>query len=323
MNATVIKTISRIFRGEQISRSDAVQLLDVPLQDLLYGANSIREKFCGNRVSLCAVVNAKSGLCGEDCKFCSQAARHNTGVPAYPMRREAEITKLAEAAGKIGAHQFGIVTSGRGLKPAEVEMVCSAVRSIERLDSVTICASLGELDRERALKLREAGLTRYHHNLECSRRFFPSVCSTHSWDDRVRTVRMIKEMGLEACCGGIFGIGEAWGDRIDLAFSLRELGVDSVPLNFLVPIKGTQLESCEPISARDALKIISIFRYILPGCEIKVAGGREFVLGELQSWIFSAGASGMMVGDYLTTKGRRIEDDLRMLEQLGLGIASD
>jgi biotin synthase len=320
MHGIITEALGKLFEGESVSREMARRLLNAPLPDLLYGANRLREEFCGNSVSLCAVVNAKSGLCTEDCTFCAQSSRYDTGAPVHPLRPEDEIVDGARSAVRMRAERCGIVTSGNGPRGEELDTVCDTVRAIGGLGGVTACASLGQIDAGMAGKLKRAGLIRYHHNLECSRGFFPSVCTTHSWEERLRTVRVAKEAGLEVCSGGIFGIGEEWEDRIDLACTLRELGVDSVPLNFLVPMRGTPLGSREPVSAGEALKIIAVFRYILPGGELRIAGGREFVLGELQSWIFFAGASGMMVGDYLTTKGREIDDDLRMIAQLGLKV---
>jgi biotin synthase len=185
---------------------------------------------------------------------------------------------------------------------------------------VSPCASLGELNAGDARRLKSAGLGRYHHNLESCESYFSRVCTTHSWISRVGTVKTAREAGMEICCGGVFGLGESWRHRIELAFTIRGLGVDSVPLNFLVPVKGTAMGSVKPMKAADALRVIALFRYILPGREIKVAGGREYVLGPLQEMIFRAGASGMMVGGYLTTAGRSYKDDLRMIDRLGLEV---
>jgi biotin synthase len=305
---------------EPITREAAMGLLHAPLDDLLIEADRLRRRSSGNRVGLCAIVNARSGLCAEDCKFCAQSARYRTGAAVYPMLDKEEILARARQAKEMGAGRFGVVTSGGRLSSDEVKTVCEIVRALRDESGVAPCASLGELDGATARALKEAGLTRYHHNLECSERFFPNVCTTHKWRDRVQTVAAAQEAGLEICAGGIFGLGETWEDRVDLALALRDLEVDSVPLNFLMPVSGTPYEFQPPLSAQDALRIVALFRLMLPGVGIRIAGGREHVLGAMQHKIFFAGANGMMIGDYLTTKGRRPEEDMRMIRESGLEV---
>lgn len=318
MNETVRRALSTVRGGKKISRRTALLLAAAPLGALLAGADAIRRRRAGNRITLCAIVNARSGLCGEDCAFCAQSARHAAGVPVYPMRGVAEILAAARRARAMKAARFGIVTSGRAAGREEVEAVCEAVRALRGKGGIVPCASLGELGEPEAGRLRRAGLSRYHHNLETSRRFFPSICTTHRWADRVRTVRAARRAGLQVCSGGIFGLGETWGDRVDLALALRRLDVDSVPINFLMPVRGTPLGRRRPLNAREALRIVAVFRFVLPRAEIRVAGGRGLVLGPMQERIFAAGADAMMVGDYLTAKGLKPRDDLRMLRRLGL-----
>jgi len=236
------------------------------------------------------------------------------------MLAKDEVIARAYQAKEMGASQFGVVTSGGRLNADEIGIVCEIIRALKDECDIMPCASLGEIDQATARELKEAGLKRYHHNLECSERFFPGVCTTHRWRARVRTVSVAKEAGLGVCAGGIFGLGEAWEDRVDLAMALRDLGVDSVPLNFLMPVSGTPYQSQPPLSSKDALRIVALFRLMLPGAEIRIAGGRERVLDDMQHKIFLAGANGMMVGDYLTAKGRKPEDDLRMIRELGLEI---
>jgi biotin synthase len=238
----------------------------------------------------------------------------------YPLLGTGDIVRRAQAAVRMKARHFGIVTSGRSLPAGELENVCEAIRAVREMGNPIPCASLGALERGTAATLRDAGLRRYHHNLETSARFFPLVCTTHTWEDRLRTVTAARDAGLEICSGGIFGLGESWGDRVDLGIALRDEGAHSVPLNFLMPIKGTPMEDREPLAASEALRVIALFRFLLPRAEIRVAGGRESVLGGMQPMILHAGADGMMVGDYLTMKGRPPEEDLRMIEQLGLDI---
>lgn len=302
------------------SREAALELIHAPLDDLLREADGLRRRAFGNKVDLCAIVNARSGLCAEDCKFCAQSARYRTAAAVYPMLDKEEILARARQADAMGAGRFGVVTSGGRLSGGELRIVCDTIRALKDEGGAAPCASLGGLDAATARALKEAGLARYHHNLECSERFFPSVCTTHKWRDRVGTVAAAREAGLEVCAGGIFGLGETWEDRVDLALALRGLGVDSVPLNFLMPIGGTPYEFQPPLSAGDGLRIVALFRLMLPRVEIRIGGGREHVFGEMQSRIFFAGANGMMIGDYLTTKGRRPEYDLGMIRELGLEI---
>jgi len=319
-DGTVSHALAAIRAGRKISRLAALRLAKAPLADLMRGADALRRERFGDRVSLCAIVNARAGLCAEDCAFCAQSTRHAARTPVHPMRSAKTLLESARKARGMGAFRFGIVTSGRAAGREDAARVRGAVRAIRHNGPVSPCASLGALREEDARALRAAGLARYHHNLETSARFFPSICATHLWEDRVRTVRTAKRAGLEVCAGGIFGLGETWEDRVDLALALRELGVESVPVNFLMPVEGTPLEKRRPLRPPEALRIIALFRFVLPRAEIRVAGGRELALGQAQERIFAAGANGMMVGDYLTTRGRGIGDDRRMLERLGLEV---
>jgi len=305
--------------GRLLDAADAARLVELSESrpyDLLGAGNRVREHFKGNAIELCSIVNARSGKCSEDCRFCAQSAHHNTGAAEYPlMSRDA----LLEAAGRCGdsmADSLGIVTSGRGPgSENDLQVICDVVR---RMDSVEACASLGALTPDNAAKLRAAGLRRYNHNLETARSFFPEICTTHSFDDRAATVKTARAAGLKVCCGGIFGLGESWRHRIELAIALRELDVDTVPINFLNPVRGTPLGSRRPLPAMEGLRIIALYRLMLPTQSIKTAGGRERCLGDLQSWMFYAGANGTLIGNYLTTAGRPPEDDLRMIDALGL-----
>jgi len=320
MDQVIVRAVEKVKREDPLSREEALSLARSTSCELIQAAGSVRGFFVGETVSLCAIVNARSGLCGEDCAFCAQSARYRTGIAVYPLLAGSEIVTRARKAIALKSRRFGIVTSGRSLSAGEMNAVCDAVRGVREQVGISPCASLGELTYGEAVMLRNSGISRYHHNLECSERFFPSLCTTHRWRDRVRTVIAAKEAGLEVCSGGIFGIGETWADRIDLALSLRELDVDSVPLNFLTPVRGTPCESLPLLTAEEALRIIALFRLILPRKEIRIAGGRAQVLEREQRRIFSAGASGLMVGDYLTTQGNKPEDDLRMITELGLEI---
>jgi len=314
-------TAERVFAGVAIERGQAEQLVrdDTDPFDLMHSANRIRRHFKGNRVEFCSVINSKSGRCPNDCKFCAQSSRWNTGIRIHPLLTCGELVERSENIDSSAVGHVGIVTSGISIsKSEELDSICRAIDEIQRLQPFRVCASLGELTPEKALKLKQAGLRRYHHNLEASPKFYPRLCSTYDYEKKLETVRTARDAGLEVCCGGIFGVGEDWEDRLDLAFTLRELDPESVPINFLRPIAGTPLENSAPLSPTEALKIIALYRFVLPNKTIKVCGGREYILRDMQSWMFYAGADGTMLGNYLTTDGRRPKEDLAMVRNLGL-----
>jgi biotin synthase len=239
--------------------------------------------------------------------------RYKTGVAEYPLKERDEMKEKALFAKEIGAERFGIVTSGGSLSPKEIDAICEAISEIER--EISVCASLGRLDRAQLSALRSAGLKRYHHNIETSERNFPNVVTTHTFKDRLSTIEAAKEVGLEVCSGGIVGIGESWQDRLDMANLLKRLNVDSVPINFLIPIKGTPYEGLSQISPADAIRTVAIFRMVVKDTTIKVAAGRES-LGDFQAMLFMAGANGMIIGGYLTVRGRNLQDDRRLIEEI-------
>lgn len=307
--------------GEGINKSLANKISELDFAEfleLLPITNSQREKVFGRKVHLCAIINAKSGRCTEDCCFCAQSRRYKTRISEYPLLEPEEIVLSAMRAKKFKATEFSIVCSGRKVnKKEEIEKVSTAIAKIKEL-GLEACASLGMVSLETLLNLKSSGLIRYHHNLESARSFFPNVSRTHSYEEKINTIKRAKSAGLKVCSGGIFGLGESWENRIELAYELKALDVDSVPINFLVPIAGTPMESRDRLSPLEALKIIVIYRLILPTKRIIICGGREVVLGDFQSFIFFAGATGMIVGNYLTTKGRRPEEDLKLIEELNL-----
>jgi len=323
LNFLIDAIVSSLMAGIGISEFEAEEISGLgwsELMQLLPITNRLREEKFGNEVRLCGILNAKSGRCGEDCKFCAQSGFWRTGVESYGLLSKEEIIDAAVRAKKNGAREFSIVTSGKEIKnDSELERICEAVKEISSL-GLEPCASLGILSRENLVRLKQSGLVRYHHNLESSEKFFPQICTTHSWKESYETAKSAKELGLKLCCGGIFGLGEAWSDRAELAMQLSSLKPDSVPLNFLIPIPGTPLENQARLSPLDALKLIMIFRLALPESDIIICGGREEILGDFQSWIFACGATGFIIGDYLTRKGRSPEQDLKMLQDLGLGL---
>lgn len=318
----VSEIAQRLVGGEVLSKEEAVGLCAddaADLLELMWAANKVREHFFGRKVSFCSIINAKSGRCASDCIFCAQSARHKTDIKVYPMMERSELLDAVMRAARDGVEHVGIVTSGvKAPEARELEVIIECVREVAQKGTVEICCSLGQIDEEQARMLKEAGVVRYHHNLESSGSFYGKISNFINYQDKVATVRAAKSAGLETCCGGIFGLGETWEDRVDLAMTVRELGVDSVPLNFLNPIKGTPVEDASPLSPREALRIIAVFRLMLRDKTIKVCGGREFILRDMQSWMYHAGANGAILGNYLTTAGRPPEEDLQMIEDLGL-----
>jgi len=293
-----------------------MDLLKLPTLELIARANTVRKECIGNKLDLCTILNAKSGLCGEDCRFCAQSARHKTGVPQYPLKDIPEIVEAAVKAKESGARRFGIVTSGNRLTAKELDDISRAISDITSKVGITACASLGALDEKELSVLRSAGLTRYHHNIETSERFYPFVVTTHTFRERLKIIEAVKKTGLEICSGGIIGMGETWEDRIDMATILSKLAVDSVPVNYLIPIKGTPFESLKQISAKDAVRTLALFRIILKDKTVKIAAGRETVLRDFQGMGFMAGANGMLIGGYLTVRGRDIAADHELIKEI-------
>ncbi|MCM8796481.1 MAG: biotin synthase BioB [Candidatus Omnitrophica bacterium] len=299
-----------------MERREIEKLIGLPLSELVWLANKVRRDYLGAKIDLCSIMNAKSGACNQDCKFCAQSSRYKTGAPVYPLKDIEEIVERARIAKEIGADRFDIVTSGDSLSDAELKRVCAAIHEITTKVGIRMCASLGSMDEKRLIALKEAGLTRYHHNIETSPNFFPKIVTTHSFQDRIRTIKLAKKIGLEVCSGGIIGMGETMRDRIDMALILKDLDVDSVPINVLVAIKGTPLERQNPLSSAEAIRTIALFRIILKDKIIKIAAGRESVLKDFQAMTFMAGANGMLIGGYLTIKGREVCEDHKLIQEI-------
>jgi biotin synthase len=310
----------RILTGGSILKEEAQQLLETPdeyVLRLLAAADHVRIHFKGWKFDSCSLINARSGRCGENCAFCAQSGHYDTDCETYELRSTDQILEAARSAREAGASRFCTVTSGGALSPREFDALIESLQRVRDEVQIPLDASLGFLDDERVERLKQAGVTRYNHNLETARDYFPSICTTHTFDERTDTVRKALSNGLSACCGGIIGMGETPSQRIDLAFTLAELGVDCVPINILNPRPGTPLEGLLPPEPVEILKTIALFRLILPRATIKIAGGREKNLGDFQGTALRSGANGMIIGGYLTTGGRAVEDDLRMLRQAG------
>lgn len=311
-----------VLTGEPLAPEAARVLAasEVELEEVLYWASRIRRHHFGCWVGACAIVSARTGLCGEDCAFCAQSrrARHRAAI-AHPLLSCAEVVAAARRAKEVGALYFGIVISGRGIRDArELDTLCRMARSVREEVGLEVHGSLGLMEAHTASRLKAAGITCLNHNLETSRRFFGQIVTTHSYADRLACAQAIKSAGVRLCCGGLFGMGETWEDRIELALELARLQPDHVPLNFLHRISGTPLEELTPLPVPEILRTIALFRFALPNKTIGVCGGREENLRHAQALIFQAGATDLIIGDYLTTKGRPPGEDLQMIHDLGL-----
>ncbi|MBL6766361.1 MAG: biotin synthase BioB [Verrucomicrobiae bacterium] len=315
---------NRVIAGGEIDRDEALWLFNLTnsadVFDLLAWANRIREHFKGNKVHLCSIVNAKAGSCSENCKFCAQSSFYQTGSPKYGFVDPEPVAEAAEEAERNSVTAVGLVAAWKGLNEGPLlDEVCDRIREMKEQGKTRPDASLGLIKSQNvANRLKDAGLECYGHNLESSRRFFPEHCSTHSYEERLETIAYLKKAGIKICSGGIIGMGETREDRCDLALELREIGASVVPVNILNPIEGTPFENLDPVPPLEILQTIACFRFILPRREIMVAGGRTVNLRDLQSMIFSAGASALMVGNYLTTLNQPVEKDLQMIRDLGL-----
>ncbi len=320
--ADIEKNLSRcvdeILAGRRLGRKDDLTfLLTTPLPLLQEGAGRLQKHFCGNHIDFCTIINGRSGRCGENCKYCAQAACHHTGIEEYGFLPKEEIIKNARANQEAGANRFAIVTSGRVLSGKDFDRAIDTFQEMKRTLKIDLCASLGLLSREQLRRLHDAGVTSYHHNIETSRRFFPQICTTHTYDDRIRTIHMAQEEGFCVCSGGIIGMGETWQDRIDMALDLQQLGIESIPINALMPIPGTPLEGREQLPAGDILRTIALFRFINPTANIRLAAGRK-LLPQNGATAFLTGASASITGNMLTTSGTTIREDMQMLADLGL-----
>jgi len=319
-----IKSIEKnVLSGQAISFEEAMKLADIKEKDdlleLCKSANKVREFFCGSEVDLCTIMNAKSGRCTENCKFCAQSAHYKTNVEEYELVSKEDALKLARENEKEGVNRFSLVTSGRGATGSDFEKILDIYEELNKEMKIDLCASLGILGYEQLLKLRDKGITMYHHNLETSREYYKNICSTHSYDERIDTINAAKKAGMLICSGGIIGLGESLRDRMNLAFQLRNLGVESIPVNVLNPVKGTPLENAESLSQEEILKTIAIIRFVNPKALIRLAGGRNRI-DEFGKNCFNAGANATITGNYLTTSGNKICDDKRMVSDLNLEV---
>ncbi|MFR1801899.1 MAG: biotin synthase BioB [Faecalispora jeddahensis] len=306
----------KILSEGEIDRPGAEELLKAPLEELCEAANEIREKLNGNTLDTCSILNGKSGLCTENCKYCSQARGHKTGVEEYPLLTVDRIVEEGLQTAEAGVDRFSVVTSGVRVSDAEVDILCRAYAKIHEQSDIQLCASHGLINYEQFLRLKEAGITRIHNNLETSRRFFPRVCTTHTYDDKIETIRAAQKAGLEICSGGIIGMGEEMSDRLDMAFELRDLGVESIPVNVLMAIPGTPLQDQPLLPEPEILRTIALFRLINPTANIRLAGGRNSMT-DCGRLALHAGANASITGNMLTTSGNTVEEDFEMFTKAG------
>ncbi len=310
----------KVLNGRQINRTEALALASMPLEPLCASADEIRRKFCGDQFDLCTIINGKSGKCSENCKYCAQSSYYQTEVETYPLLGSEELIKQAEYNEKRGVPRYSIVTSGRKLNRQEVEQVCESIRLLKQTVNISVCASFGLLDETEFEMLRDAGVVRVHNNLEASAAYFPNVCTTHTQEDKIAAIHAAKKAGLSVCSGGIMGLGERMEDRIDLAITLRDLDIQSVPINMLNPIPGTPYENNVRLTEEEMCRIVALFRFILPQAFIRLAGGRGLMKDQGRK-CFQSGANAAITGDMLTTSGITIQRDLQLLQELGYRVA--
>jgi biotin synthase len=327
MDKRISDVAAIVLAGGLLNKDQAAVLLErngAELYDILYWANRIREKSFGNGVRICSIVPGRLGGCEQDCKFCAQSSRYKTAVPRKAqVLTDEEIMEGARQAKAAGVPHFGIVYSGKAVSESELVRLEKLVQRIRREVGIRVCAGLGIIDDKQAMRLAAAGVERYNHNLETSERHFAEIVTTHTFAERVSTIKAAKKAGMGVCAGGIFGMGETEDDRVGMAMELRELGADTVPMNFLHPIPGTPLGDMKTLEPREILRIIALYRFLLPKASLKVAGGRVLNLRDMQSWIFYAGATSILSGNYLTTAGRAVKDDVQMVKDCGMQPVSD
>lgn len=317
MNTDIAALLKQqILDGGSISHDEALELTEAPLEELCGAADEIRTHFCSNSFDMCSIINGKSGLCSENCRYCAQSAHYCGNSEEYPLMNTAELLNGAHYNEQRGVGRFSVVTSGKRLSHAEVAAICESYKEISSKCGISLCASHGLLEYEDFVKLKAAGVSRIHNNLETSRRYFSYICTTHTYDEKLNAIRAAQSAGLEVCSGGIMGLGETWEDRIDMALELRELGIKSVPLNVLNPIKGTPLENNPILSEDEVCRIAAVWRFILPAAKIRLAGGRGLFTDKGER-IFRSGANAAITGDMLTTSGITIAEDKKLAAKLG------
>ena len=314
LNISEIK--DNVIHGQKLTKEQALELYGQPLESLCVAANEIRRHFCADLFDICTIINGKSGSCSENCKFCAQSSHNHTCAAQYPLLSSDEIVAHAKLNHEQGVLRYSIVTSGKRLSDAEIIKACQAIRQIRSDVGISVCASFGLQNEAQYRLLKEAGVTRVHNNLETSQRFFPQICTTHTYEDKITAIRAAQAAGLTVCSGGIMGLGETPEDRIDMAFALRDLGIKSVPVNMLNPIPGTPFAHNTMLTAEDMRRIVAVYRFVLPDASIRLAGGRG-LLEDKGEVCFLSGANAAISGDMLTTSGITVKTDMALLDKLG------
>ena len=313
--------VNNIINGYRLTEKDDLSfLLNENLEDLKIYANKIRKNICGNHVNLCSIINGRSGRCPENCKFCAQSSHNKTNINKFDFLNKDYILSECKKAEANGVHRFSIVTAGRNLSDSEFELAIQSYKLMKKnCPNISICASHGLLTENQFVQLRNAGVETYHANIETSKRYFPKICTTHTFEDKIKCIQLAKKAGLNVCSGGIIGLGETWQDRIDMALTLSKLNIQSIPINALIPIKGTPLENNSLLEEKDIIKTVVIFRFINPTAHIRLAAGRN-LLSECGKEAFLAGANAAITGDMLTTSGNSVSQDKDMLIKYGFKI---
>lgn len=306
----------QVLNGAVLSKEDALILIKEPIEKLSVAADEIRNHYCGNKFDICTIINAKSGKCSENCKFCAQSSFYKTNCETYPLLSKEEIIKKGKSDFERGVLRYSLVTSGKALSDSDIEKSCEAIKELTTKTNGKVCISMGLLSTSQYKKLKESGVSRVHNNLETSPQFFKNVCSTHSSEDKIKAINNAKEAGLCVCSGGIIGLGESIADRIDMCLEIRSLGVNSVPVNVLNPISGTPFENNEKLNDDELIRTIAVFRFLMPKSAIRLAGGRGLMKDHGRR-CFRSGANAAISGDMLTTGGYTIESDLKMINELG------
>lgn len=317
---TIKEITEQIISGKEITREEADFLISAPLEELCEGADRIRQHFNGNIFDMCAILSVKGGRCSENCKFCAQSSCSTAEIPTFDVRNTAYVVSDAKSRDGVGIAHYCQVSSGRKLTKREVAQICDNVRGLVSETGFAPCVSLGLLDKDDLQALKDAGVKRVHNNIETSPSYFKEICSSHTTEDKIKVMKIVHELGLELCSGGVFGIGETWKDRIDMAFALREIRPESIPINMLKAVKGTPMESALPITKDEIRRIVAIFKYILPKSSIRFAAGRD-VLDDTGMSLFKGGCNAAITGDMLTVKGISVEEDLKTIKELGYHLA--
>lgn len=307
---------NQVLQGRMINKQEALMISKAPLPELTAAANEIRAHFCGSTFDICSIINGKSGKCSENCKFCTQSSFYHTELEEYPLLDTKAIVEQARYNEERGVLRYSIVASGKSLTDKELDQICVSIKAIREQTGIAVCASLGLLNEDQFRQLKEAGVTRIHNNLETSSRYFPSICTTHSYADKIAVIKAAKKAGLNVCSGGIMGLGETMEDRIDMVMTIRDLGICSIPVNLLTPIPGTPLADNPPLSSEEICRMVALFRFLVPEASIRLAGGRG-LLPDKGRQCFLSGANAAISGDMLTTAGISIAEDMQMLRELG------